>query len=60
MSSAHPSLLGIAGSLRHGSYSAGVLRGLQESAKDRARIEIFALDAVPLSHPNTTTGSPAC
>jgi chromate reductase, NAD(P)H dehydrogenase (quinone) len=48
MSSHHPNLLGIAGSLRRGSYSAAVLRGLQESAKDRARIEIFPLDAVPL------------
>jgi chromate reductase len=44
----HPHLLGIAGSLRRGSYSAAVLRGLQESAKDRAHIEIFALDTVPL------------
>jgi len=48
MSSHQPNLLGIAGSLRRGAYSAAVLRGLQESAADRARIESFALDAVPL------------
>lgn len=48
MSSRHPNLLGIAGSLRRGSYSAAVLRGLQESAKDRAHIDIFPLDTIPL------------
>jgi chromate reductase, NAD(P)H dehydrogenase (quinone) len=43
-----PHVLGIAGSLRRGSYSGAVLRGLQEIASDRAHLEAFPLDAVPL------------
>jgi chromate reductase len=48
MSTSPPTILGIAGSLRRASYSGTVLRGLQEAARDRARIETFPLDAVPL------------
>src|SRR5580658_1348121 len=43
-----PHILGIPGSLRRGSYSGAVLRGLQEIAADHARIELFLLDPVPL------------
>jgi chromate reductase len=43
-----PHILCIPGSLRRGSYSGAVLRGLQEIASDRAHIEIFPLDTVPL------------
>jgi chromate reductase, NAD(P)H dehydrogenase (quinone) len=48
MSVRKPHILGIPGSLRRGSYSGAVLRGLQEIAADRARIELFLLDQVPL------------
>jgi|SRR5581483_1291007 len=48
MSSRQPSLLGISGSLRRGSYSGAVLQGLVEAARDRARIETFSLAPVPL------------
>ncbi len=48
MSNSQPRILGIAGSLRQGSYSGAVLRGLQESAVDRARIDAFSLAPVPL------------
>ena len=48
MSAGKPHILGIAGSLRRGSYSGAVLRGLQEIAADHARIELFPLDPVPL------------
>jgi chromate reductase, NAD(P)H dehydrogenase (quinone) len=41
-------ILGISGSLRRGSYSGAVLRGLQESAGDRAHIQVFSLESVPL------------
>jgi chromate reductase len=43
-----PHILGIGGSLRRGSYSGAVLRGLQETASDRAHIEVFSLETVPL------------
>ncbi len=48
MSNTQPRILGIAGSLRQGSYSGAVLRGLQESAVDRAHIESFSLAPVPM------------
>jgi len=48
MSNRKPHILGIPGSLRRNSYSGAVLRGLQEIASDRARIDIFPLDLVPL------------
>jgi chromate reductase len=48
MSSTVPNILGIAGSLRRGSYSGAVLQGLVEAARDRARIETFSLDPIPL------------
>jgi chromate reductase len=48
MSARKPHILGIAGSLRRGSYSGAVLRGLQEIATEHARIELFPLDPVPL------------
>ena len=43
-----PHILGIAGSLRRESYALAVLRGLQHAAADRADLEIFSLQAVPL------------
>ncbi len=48
MSDSQPRILGIAGSLRQGSYSGAVLRGLQEAAVERARIETFSLAPVPM------------
>src|SRR5580704_7072259 len=48
MSARKPHILGIAGSLRRGSYSGAVVRGLQEIATEHARIEHFPLDPVPL------------
>jgi chromate reductase, NAD(P)H dehydrogenase (quinone) len=48
MSNRKPHILGIPGSLRRNSYSGAVLRGLQEIASDRAHIDIFPLDLVPL------------
>jgi chromate reductase len=41
-------ILCIPGSLRNSSHSSAVLRGLQEVASDRARIDVFSLEAVPL------------
>jgi chromate reductase len=48
MTSTKPHILCIPGSLRRGSHSSAVLRGLQEIASDRARIDVFSLAAVPL------------
>jgi chromate reductase len=48
MNSRKPHILGIPGSLRHGSYSGAVLRGLQDIASARAHIEVFTLDTIPL------------
>jgi chromate reductase len=48
MSIRKPHVLGIPGSLRRSSYSGAVLRGLQEIANDRAHIDIFLLDSIPL------------
>jgi chromate reductase len=41
-------ILGIAGSLRRASYNRGLLRAAQEVAPAGVRLEIFALDALPL------------
>jgi len=41
-------VLGIAGSLRKGSYNRAALRAAQQLAPDTARIEIFDLDGIPL------------
>jgi chromate reductase, NAD(P)H dehydrogenase (quinone) len=48
MTNSKPHILGIAGSLRRESYSAAVLRGLQEAVADRAEIEVFSLTSVPM------------
>lgn len=48
MAAVLPHILGIPGSLRQGSYSGAVLRGLQAVAADRARIEVLTLEHVPL------------
>ena len=48
MTSTKPHILAILGSLRRHSNSRAVLRGLQEVVSDRARIEVFSLEAVPL------------
>jgi chromate reductase len=41
-------ILGISGSLRRGSYSTMVLRGLQEAVRHRARVQIHSLEEIPL------------
>jgi chromate reductase, NAD(P)H dehydrogenase (quinone) len=41
------SILGIAGSLRKGSYNRAALRAAQQLAPDDVRIEIFELDGIP-------------
>jgi chromate reductase, NAD(P)H dehydrogenase (quinone) len=41
-------ILGIAGSLRRGSYNRSALRAAQQLAPESARIEIFELDGIPL------------
>lgn len=41
-------ILGIPGSLRRGSYAVAVLRGLEEVARQRARIDLFTLEWIPL------------
>jgi chromate reductase, NAD(P)H dehydrogenase (quinone) len=48
MASTKAHVLCIAGSLRRSSNSSAVLRGLQEVAGDKAHIEVFSLEAVPL------------
>ena len=53
-----PRLLGLSGSLRQGSYSTAVLRGLRDAAADRADIVIHALDAVPLYNQDLDTDTP--
>jgi len=40
-------ILGIAGSLRKGSYNRAVLRAAQKLVPDNARLEIFELDGIP-------------
>jgi chromate reductase, NAD(P)H dehydrogenase (quinone) len=40
-------ILGIAGSLRKGSYNRGALRAAQQLTPEGARIEIFELDGIP-------------
>jgi chromate reductase, NAD(P)H dehydrogenase (quinone) len=40
-------ILGIAGSLRHGSYNRAALRAAQQLVPDGATIEIFELDGIP-------------
>lgn len=47
-STAPISVLGIAGSLRQGSYNRGLLRAAQALAPDGMTIDIFDLEAVPL------------
>ena len=41
-------ILGISGSLRRGSYSTMVLRGLQEAVRQRAQVQIHSLEEIPL------------
>lgn len=41
------SILGIAGSLRKGSYNRALLRAAAELVPDEARLEIFELDGIP-------------
>jgi|SRR5581483_6830865 len=41
-------ILGIAGSLRKGSYNRAALRAAQKLVPDNARLEIFELDGIPL------------
>ena len=48
MTDVQPHILAIPGSLRRESYSGAVLRGLQAAASDRAGIEVFTLENVPL------------
>jgi chromate reductase, NAD(P)H dehydrogenase (quinone) len=48
VTSSLPRILGIVGSLRRESYSGAVLRGLQDSVSDRARIDVFPLASIPL------------
>lgn len=48
MTSPIPRILGIPGSLRRGSYSRAVLRGLEEAVRGRAQIDIFTLESIPL------------
>ena len=48
MTTKKPHILGIPGSLRRGSHSSAVLRGLQEVASEWARIEVFSLETVPM------------
>ncbi len=40
-------ILGIAGSLRHGSYNRAALRAAAKLAPDGAIIDIFELDGIP-------------
>jgi chromate reductase len=48
MTAKKPHILGIPGSLRRESYSSAVLRGLQEAAGTRARVDVFSLEKVPM------------
>jgi chromate reductase, NAD(P)H dehydrogenase (quinone) len=46
--SKHITILGIAGSLRKGSYNRAALRAAQQLAPDTCRIESFELDGIPV------------
>jgi chromate reductase len=48
MSEATIGILGISGSLRRGSYSTMVLRGLQEAVSHQAQLRIHSLEGIPL------------
>jgi chromate reductase len=48
MTAKKPHILGIPGSLRRGSHSSAILRGLQEAASERARVDVFSLEKVPM------------
>lgn len=48
MAATKPYIVGIPGSLRRESYSGAVLRGLQDIVGERARVEVFSLEMVPL------------
>jgi chromate reductase len=49
-------LLGLSGSLRRGSYSTAVLRGLQGALGLRAALDIFPLHAIPLYNEDDDAG----
>ncbi len=54
-------LLGISGSLREGSSTAAVLRGVQDTIKSRAVLDIFSLAEIPLyNQDNEGEKMPAC
>jgi chromate reductase len=48
MAATKPQVLGIPGSLRRESYSGAVLRALQDLVRERARVDVFSLEMVPL------------
>jgi chromate reductase len=48
MMSSKLSILGFAGSLRHGSYNRALLRAAQEMVQTEAKLEIFDLEGIPL------------
>jgi chromate reductase, NAD(P)H dehydrogenase (quinone) len=52
-------ILGIAGSLRKGSYNRGALLAAQQLAPDGARIDIFDLDGIPLFNQDEERTPPA-
>ncbi len=52
-------ILGIAGSLRKGSYNRAALRAAQQRAPEGARIEIFELDGIPPFNQDDERNPPA-
>ena len=53
-----PVLLGISGSLRRASLCTAVLQNIADVAENRATLDIFALDAVPLYNQDLDNESP--
>lgn len=53
-----PKLLGISGSIRKASFNTAVLKSLAEAVADKAELEIFPLDDVPLYDGDLDTASP--
>jgi chromate reductase len=52
-------ILGVAGSLRKGSYNRAALRAAKQLAPETARIEIFELDGIPLYNQDEEGNFPA-
>ena len=56
--SGQPVLLGISGSLRKASHCTAILQNIADAAENRATLEIFPLDALPLYNQDLDNETP--